>query len=130
MEYIVPFHDVDSMKVVWHGHYVKYLELARCKLLEKINYDYSAMELSGYIWPVVDMRIKYIKPLYFKQSVIISANIHDYENRLKINYEIRDKASSEKLTSAYTIQVAVEMESGEMMYESPSILLERLGHSS
>ena len=29
----VPFFDVDSMDVVWHGHYVKYLELARCALL-------------------------------------------------------------------------------------------------
>ena len=26
----VPFFDVDSMNVVWHGHYVKYLEIARC----------------------------------------------------------------------------------------------------
>jgi len=25
----VPFHDVDALRIVWHGHYLKYLELAR-----------------------------------------------------------------------------------------------------
>jgi acyl-CoA thioester hydrolase len=31
----IPFHDVDMMQVVWHGHYAKYFEIARCALLEK-----------------------------------------------------------------------------------------------
>ena len=30
---LVPFFDVDTMHVVWHGHYIKYLEVARCALL-------------------------------------------------------------------------------------------------
>ena len=33
----VPFHDVDTMNVVWHGHYLKYFEIARCKLLDQIH---------------------------------------------------------------------------------------------
>ena len=31
----VPFFDCDSMHIIWHGHYVKYLEVARCELLDK-----------------------------------------------------------------------------------------------
>ena len=31
----VPFHDVDTMQVVWHGHYLKYFEQARQVLAEK-----------------------------------------------------------------------------------------------
>ena len=30
IELLVPFFDVDMMEVVWHGHYVKYFEEARC----------------------------------------------------------------------------------------------------
>ena len=37
----VPFHDVDTMNVVWHGHYLKYFEIARCKLLDQFHYNYS-----------------------------------------------------------------------------------------
>ncbi len=54
----VPFYDVDSMRIVWHGHYVKYIEDARCVLLDKLGYNYLAMEESGYIqtqrWSLYD----------------------------------------------------------------------------
>ena len=30
------FHDLDPMNIVWHGHYIKYLELARCALLARL----------------------------------------------------------------------------------------------
>ena len=37
VELEVPFHDVDVMHVAWHGHYVKYFELARCALLRRFG---------------------------------------------------------------------------------------------
>lgn len=44
----VAFFDVDSMEVMWHGNYVKYLEMARCELLDKLGYNYIAMKKDGY----------------------------------------------------------------------------------
>ena len=55
------FHDLDPMEVVWHGHYLKYLELARCALLQRYDYDYPQMRASGYAWPIVDLRSKYVR---------------------------------------------------------------------
>ena len=37
VEIEIPFHDVDSMKIVWHGNYAKYFEIARCALFESIG---------------------------------------------------------------------------------------------
>jgi len=31
----IPFFDVDTYKIVWHGNYAKYFEIARCELLER-----------------------------------------------------------------------------------------------
>lgn len=121
------FHDCDAMQVVWHGHYFKYLEIARCALLQRFDYDYPQMHDSGYLWPVVDARIKYIRPLRYAQALKVSATIREWENRLKIDYEIRDAAGGEVLTRAHTIQVAVELASGDMLYQSPAILWEKLG---
>ena len=129
-EIIVPFHDVDSMEIVWHGHYVKYLEVARCLLLESFNYDYRQMHASGYAWPVIDMRIKYVKPLRFQQKIVVSATLEEWEHRLKVNYLISDAQSGTRLAKAYTIQVAVSLDSQEMCFESPAILKERLGLTS
>ena len=58
VEILVPFHDVDWMQVVWHGHYYKYFEVARTKLLQSIGYDVHEMKASGYSWPVVESNCK------------------------------------------------------------------------
>ena len=126
MEIEVPFHDVDSMHVVWHGHYAKYIELARCKLLDSFGYGYAAMRESGFAWPVVDMRLKYVKPAFFGQLIRVDASLEEWEYRIKIAYRITDAKTAEKLTKAYTVQVAVDIKSGEMCYESPPILARRL----
>lgn len=126
VELSIPFFDVDSMGITWHGNYIKYFELARCELLKKIDYDYSAMQASGYGWPVVDMRVKYCKPTRFKQEIVINAFLIEYENRLKINYLIFDKHTQEKLTMAYSIQVAINLTTRQLCFASPNILLEKL----
>jgi len=120
----VPFYDVDSMRIVWHGHYVKYLEDARCQLLDKIGYDYQAMEDSGYLWPIVDMRLKYIASAKFSSKIRVYAFLVEYETRMKIAYEIYDIASGKVLNKAHTVQVAVDLNTEEMLYESPSVFVD------
>ena len=96
------------------------------QLLESIDYSYEQMIESGYAWPVVDMRIKYVKPLRFNQKVIVEAQLAEWEYRLKIKYLIRDIGSGVTLTKGYTIQVAVDMETQEMCLESPPALKSKL----
>ncbi len=121
------FHDCDPMGVVWHGNYFKYLEIARCELLRKFGYDYPQMQASGWLWPVVDARIKYVRSLRYAQKLVVRAEVIEWEHRLRIDYRIRDAASGEKLTSASTVQVAVDPATGEMQYVSPPVLREKLG---
>lgn len=121
------FHDLDPMNIVWHGNYVKYLEIARCALLAKFDYDYLQMRASGFAWPIVDMRLKYVRSAEFNQKLRIRAEIVEWENRLKIAYLIRDAATGAKLNQAHTIQVAVDMQTGEMRYVCPPVLWQRLG---
>lgn len=126
IELEVEFSDVDAMQVAWHGHYVKYFERARCALLRLFDYDYPRMRESGYSWPVVDCRLKYIGPAHFGQRLLVRATLREWENRLRIDYVIWDAAGGKKLTTGKTIQVAVELASGEMQFESPPALLDRL----
>ncbi|WP_146909571.1 acyl-CoA thioesterase [Arenimonas daejeonensis] len=123
------FHDLDPMDVVWHGHYMKYLELARCALLQRYDYDYPQMRDSGYAWPIVDLRVKYVRSARFGQRLKVRAQIVEWENRLKIDYLVSDAATGEVLTRAHSIQVAVDMATGEMCYASPTVLRQRLGLS-
>lgn len=122
----VPFHDVDVMEVVWHGHYLKYFELARAALLRQIDFDYPRMREAGYAWPVVDCRVKYVRSARYGDHLTVCAELKEYENRLVIDYEIRQVGTGLRLTKGQTIQVAVDMKNGELQFLSPPCLLSRL----
>ena len=102
----VPFHDVDLVGIVWHGHYAKYFEVARCALLESFDYNYDRMMASGYGWPVIDLRFRYVKPAQFGQKIRVRATLLEWENRLRIEYLVSDDASGERLTKGESVQVA------------------------
>ena len=125
-EILVPFFDIDTMNVVWHGHYVKYLEVARCALLDKIGHNYTAMLESGYAWPVIDMQLRYVRGAVFGQTLNVRASLVEWENRLKINYLITDAATGERLTRACTVQVAVRIADREMQLASPKCLIDAI----
>ncbi len=126
-EILVQFYDLDPMNVVWHGNYMKYMEVVRCELLNKIGYNYDEMRASGYVWPIIDMQIRYVGPATFNQRLKLRADIVEWENRLKISYLISDASTGKRLTRASTTQVAVDIASGEMCFVSPSVLLTKLG---
>jgi acyl-CoA thioester hydrolase len=126
VEVEVEFQDVDPMGVAWHGHYLKYFERARCALLRSFDYDYPQMRDSGYAWPVVDCRLKYVAPSHYAQRLLVRATLSEWENRLRIEYLIRDAKSGEAITKGYTVQAAVTLAGGELQFASPSALLERL----
>jgi acyl-CoA thioester hydrolase len=125
----VPYQDADPAGVAWHGNYFRYFDLARCALLDLFDYGYRRMEESGYVWPIVDTRVRYIRPIYYDQRILVHATLLESEYRLKIAYEIRDE-DGEKLTKGYTTQVAVDMQSGELCVGSPGALIDRLNSLS
>jgi acyl-CoA thioester hydrolase len=125
----VPFFDVDAMQVVWHGNYVKYLEVARCELLRSFNYDYLDMQASGYMWPIVDLSVKYVGSALFARKIKVQARLKEWENRLRIDYLITDVETGKKLTKASTIQVAIDISSMQMCFESPAVLFDKLGYA-
>ncbi|MEW9898206.1 acyl-CoA thioesterase [Chitinivorax sp. PXF-14] len=127
VELQVQFFDLDPMEIVWHGNYVKYLEIARCALLDQIDYNYPQMRASGYAWPVIDLHLRYVKPATFGQLIRVRAELVEWENRMKIAYLISDVASGRRLTKGTTVQVAVEITTQEMCFVSPAILFEKLG---
>lgn len=122
----VPFFDVDSMNIVWHGHYCKYLEVARCELLDKIGYNYTDMKNSGFMFPIVDLQIKYVQPLVFEQKIHIVSSLVEWECRLKIDYRIFDADSHQLLTKATSIQAAVKADTKQLQFVCPDIFVQRV----
>jgi acyl-CoA thioester hydrolase len=120
------FYDIDSMNIVWHGYYPKFMELGRVAILEKIDYGYEQMIASGYGWPIIDMRFRYARPMRLHQPIEIIAGVVEWENRLKIDYEFRDAATGQRLNRCSSVQVAIDIKTETMLWETPPILREKL----
>ncbi len=126
MEMQIPFHDVDSMGITWHGNYLRYFEVARCKLLDELGYNYRQMQASNYAWPIIDLQIKYVKASTFEQKITVRAELVEWENRLKINYQIRDVETGARITKGYTIQAAVDMSTQELCFVTPEVFRDKI----
>lgn len=121
----VEFYDVDSMGVVWHGNYVKYIEKARCMFLESCNFTYIDMLKNGFVMPIVKMDFKYIKPLKFNEIFFVEIILIECECFLKFRYILRD-INNNKVALANTSQVAIDSNTKLTLYEIPKILKQAL----
>ncbi len=121
----VTFFDLDPMNIVWHGNYVKYMEIGRCALLDKIGYNYTEMLESGYSFPVTTIKVKYIKPLKFNDNAKITAHLIEYENRIRIKYEIFNE-KGELTTRAESTQMAFNISKMESEFVCPEVFVNRV----
>ncbi|WP_428773797.1 acyl-CoA thioesterase [Vibrio sp.] len=125
---VTSFQDADPMGVIYHGNYFRYFEEARRVLMEKIHYGYRAMNDSGYMWPIIDTRVKYVKAIPFNHAIRVQARLTEWENRLRVDYLILDAESGQRMSKAHTLQVAVCQQSQEMCFASPEVLIDKVNH--
>ena len=125
-EIAVAFHDVDVMAVVWHGHYFKYLENARWKLMDRLGYGYAAMRDSGYLWPIIETHVRHIRAAAFGDRLAVTASLVEWQNRLAINYLIVDAAKRTRIARGRTVQVAVHRATGELQFACPEEFIRRI----
>jgi acyl-CoA thioester hydrolase len=126
IETTVAFHDVDLAAVVWHGHYLKYLENARWALMDAIGFGLEAMLASGYAWPIVELHVKYVKAARVGDRLRVRASLTEWRNRLVVNYLVVNAQSEERVARAQTVQAAVDVASGVLQFVTPAILLDRI----
>ena len=126
IEFKVEFNDCDPMKIVWHGNYINYFERARCALLDKIGYNYIDMENSGYMFPVTEVKAKYMKSLRFGDTCRAKATLVEYENMIKIEFELYNAKTGEMTTKGTVSQMCVEVATGKTQFFCPKCFTERV----
>ncbi len=121
----VPFQDADPTGVAWHGNYFRYYDAARVALLSKLDFGYRQMAGRGQIWPIVDTRVRYLSSVPFGKEIEVSAQLVEWEFRMRIYYNVRDEAGN-LLNEAYTIQVPVSARDESLIVGAPGDLVEKI----
>jgi len=115
----VRFAECDPYGVVWHGHYVLYLEQAREALTGRFGFSaVRALEM-GYRVPITRLELTYRAPALPDQIVKVTARLRDPAvARFVIDYEIRSETGN-LLAAALTEQVVVKSD-GELLLTMPA----------
>jgi len=124
-DFEVPFHDVDALRIVWHGHYYKYMELGRTALLRGLGLDVQQIETLGYRLLVVDSHCRHTWPLPYGDRARVSAWFVSVAPRLVIAYRIRNLTHDRCSARGQTILITTDAD-GHMLPETPDALLHRL----
>jgi len=121
----IPFHDVDALQIVWHGHYFKYLELARTALLRQRGLDAGDLIGKRYGLLVIDVGCRYVSALRYGNRIRIDAWIRDARHRISIGYEIHNLTLGRRAAKAHTV-LAITDAGGRLLLETPRAIRERL----
>ena len=103
----VRFNEVDSLRVVWHGHYIKYFEDGREAFGEKFNLNYlDVYEKEGFIIPIVKVNCEHKKPLRYGEKAIVETSFVNTDSaKLVFNYKVFRNTDKELVAIGETVQV-------------------------
>jgi acyl-CoA thioester hydrolase len=119
LEIPVRFAECDPYGVVWHGHYVLYLEHAREALTGRFGFTAARALEMGYRVPITRMELRYRAPARPDQTIQVTARLRAPSvARFVMDYEIRSETGN-LLASAETEQVVVNA-AGELLLTLPS----------
>lgn len=106
----VRFSEVDSMKVVWHGSYPLYLEDAREHFGKEFGLGYNDYISHHLYAPLVEMNIKYKRPLVYGMNARVDIIYHPTEAaKVVFDYEIYNEDDGTLMATAHTVQVFMDL---------------------
>ena len=102
----VRFSEVDSMGVVWHGSYIKYLEDGRESFGNKYNIHYLDFINNDIAAPLVNIEIDYKRFLKYGEKAIVETRYVDCEAaKLIYQYTIYNSINNEIIATDKSTQV-------------------------
>lgn len=113
----VRFSEVDSMKIVWHGNYLKYFEDAREAFGAQYGLGYLDMYAAGFYAPLVKMNIEYKSPMVFGDSFDVEIKYVPCEAaKLKFDYRITKSPGGELVAAGSSMQVFIDLDYKLILY--------------
>ena len=86
----VRYAETDMMGIVYHGSYLPWFEVGRTTLLKENGLSYRDLEAAGYLLPVLEVAVKYLKPALYDDVVTVITTLADKPLlRIQLSYEVR-----------------------------------------
>lgn len=107
-KYRTLYADTDRSAVVYHANYLRFFEFGRTSLIRDFGYPYKEIEASGFVYPIIDLRIGYYSPLYYDDVMLIHTRPTHLERvRLQFDYLITEAETGRIVCIGYTKHCAL-----------------------
>ena len=118
----VSYSDTDQMGFMHHSNYLKYYETARWQLFKSIGIPYPEIEKEGIILPVINASLKFIKPAFYDQEIIINTRIKSFKGaRIVFEYQAINE-TKEIINEAQITVACVKKSTGKACFPAKRIL--------
>ena len=99
----INYYETDRMGVVHHSNYIRFLEEARCNLLDRIDMPYDLLEENGITIPVLGVNVDYKYHVTYGDTILVKLSIKEYNGvRMTIGYEVTNKENGNILLTGET----------------------------
>lgn len=116
------FPEVDAQGVVWHGNYLRYLDLAREDLFRKGGLSPRQFLETGYSAPIVECELRYKAPLRLDDRARIELELAwEGVPRLDIDYKVVRLPDEVVACEAWTRQVVTDAQ-GALVLVLPDMI--------
>lgn len=106
----INYYETDRMGVVHHSNYIRFLEEARCQMLDAYHMPYSSFEEQGVMIPVLGVNCHYKQHVTFDDIIVIRPFVKDFNGvRLTMGYEITNKKSGDLVLTGETKHCFTDM---------------------
>ncbi len=129
IEHRIYYYDTDKMNVVYHGNYLKWLEIARTEFFRD-TLPYSELEETGIMLPVKTLNIEYINSVKYDELIKIKIKLLELSKiKIKFLYEIYDENLENLKARAETTNVFTDL-NGSLKRIDDEILMKLKGERS
>lgn len=102
-ERTINYYETDKMGVVHHSNYIRFLEEARCTMLNNLGYSYGKMEDEGIMIPVLEVNCKYKYHVTAFDTILIDVKIVEFNGvKMRVKYIVTNKANGNLVMEAET----------------------------
>jgi acyl-CoA thioester hydrolase len=93
----VRYGETDQMSYAYHAHAAVWFDQARTELLRQMGYPYRQMEVEGWILPVLELKVQYLKAAHYDDELSLFAELKSFSDpgkrpsrlRFRIEYIVR-----------------------------------------
>lgn len=122
----VRYAEADPMNVVYYGNYAQYFEVGRVESLRSIGISYKTMEEIGFMLPVVELNIKYLRPAKYDDLITIKTMIKQLPVDHKIQFDQEIYNEEGKLLTIGTVKLYFMNQNLTQRASMPTFLKEKL----